>query len=114
YPDESSETAEIISAIREESTAVTELDKQMPETVVRLVSLATQKRAREQHLVLLRASLSPVRQVPAEILAYVFRYCVHENMHVYCVVSPRNAPMVLTHVRARWRVAALATPRLWE
>ncbi|KAJ7511986.1 hypothetical protein B0H11DRAFT_1953784 [Mycena galericulata] len=105
---------EIRELIRQTETEIAEIDAQIIQAALDIASLAARKHNRQQKLSILRATLSPIRQIPAEILAHIFTYCLKENLHSYSILSSHTATMVLTHVCARWRAVALATPRLWE
>ncbi|KAK7024937.1 F-box domain-containing protein [Favolaschia claudopus] len=51
------------------------------------------------------AAISLVRQIPLEILAYIFEFVVESNEYY--------PPWTLSAVCGRWRAAALSQPRLW-
>ncbi|KAJ7890391.1 hypothetical protein B0H13DRAFT_2197988, partial [Mycena leptocephala] len=109
------EATEILELITKNEAEISELDAQMLEKVLDLAGLAAQKPGRQHQLALLWAALSPVARLPAELLVHIFTCCLDSTLHLfYDVISPNNAPMVLTHVCSRWRAIALTTPRLWE
>ncbi|KAI5885890.1 uncharacterized protein SCHCODRAFT_02477270, partial [Schizophyllum commune H4-8] len=56
--------------------------------------------------------VSPLRSVPAEILQHIFRYTLPESHNA--LLSPDEAPIILTRVCRVWRVVALSTPELWS
>ncbi|KAJ7447286.1 hypothetical protein B0H11DRAFT_1696955, partial [Mycena galericulata] len=59
---------------------------------------------------------SPVRRIPSEILAEIFKFCVKDSLLLgrdYSIDNPRVAPLVLSHVCSLWRAIAIKTPRLW-
>ncbi|KAJ7447302.1 hypothetical protein B0H11DRAFT_2082899 [Mycena galericulata] len=60
---------------------------------------------------------SPVRRIPPEILAEIFKFCVKNSLLLgrdYSIDNPRVAPLVLSHVCSLWRAIAIKTPRLWD
>ncbi|KAJ8087760.1 hypothetical protein PM082_006597 [Marasmius tenuissimus] len=61
-----------------------------------------------------RALLSPIRNVPPDILGEIFYYCLPSSLHHFPLRSLREAPLILTTVCRAWRDAALHTPRLWN
>ncbi|KAJ7138845.1 hypothetical protein C8R46DRAFT_1361440 [Mycena filopes] len=64
----------------------------------------------------LRGILSPLRALPPEILAAIFLMCCNaaRASDTYSITDVRQAPMILTHVSARWRSVCLTTRSLWE
>ncbi|KAJ6549950.1 hypothetical protein B0H19DRAFT_1237072 [Mycena capillaripes] len=71
---------------------------------------------RAEVLASLRSALSAIRKFPAEILSHIFIICRDNDLssHYYTITDPSCAPILLTHVCARWRMVALSTPRLWN
>ncbi|KAJ7465365.1 hypothetical protein B0H11DRAFT_63608 [Mycena galericulata] len=71
-----------------------------------------------REIALLNAVISPLRHLPTEILAEIFKICVAQsrflNMFDYSIDNPRTAPILLTHVCSLWRHVAITTPRLWD
>ncbi|KAJ3828654.1 hypothetical protein F5880DRAFT_1528784 [Lentinula raphanica] len=59
-----------------------------------------------------RALMSPVRQVPAEVLAEIFVHCLPTERNA--VRSLDEAPLLLTTICRDWRRVALDIPRLWR
>ncbi|KIK66068.1 hypothetical protein GYMLUDRAFT_158537, partial [Collybiopsis luxurians FD-317 M1] len=57
-----------------------------------------------------KALASPVRQLPAEILAEIFVQCLPD----FGVRDLSEAPLVLTRICRDWRRIAFDTPRLWQ
>ena len=56
--------------------------------------------------------LAPVRHLSTDVLGVIFSHClaVHRNP----VMSPSEAPILLTHICRDWRSIALSIPRLWS
>lgn len=61
------------------------------------------------HLGTSQALLSPLRQLPPEILSEIFFLCLYTGDSLD-ILQP---PWLLGHVCSRWRAIALSTPRLW-
>ncbi|KAK7049152.1 hypothetical protein R3P38DRAFT_2688533 [Favolaschia claudopus] len=72
-----------------------------------------------------KASLSPLRRLPPEILGLIFSEAVQasvSNTYAFGNVPPsepvlpvtQHAPWLLTHVCRHWAAVALATPALWS
>ncbi|KAJ6608110.1 hypothetical protein B0H10DRAFT_1955675 [Mycena sp. CBHHK59/15] len=64
----------------------------------------------ENELRILKSLLLPLRQLPSEILAEIFMFCLSFSDEL----DTRTAPWVLGQICARWRAVALSTPRLWQ
>ncbi|KAJ7467396.1 hypothetical protein B0H11DRAFT_2046922 [Mycena galericulata] len=88
-------------------------------TIVNMSLVLTElKYQQQQHmdsLAALTGVISPIRRVPAEILAQIFLLCSQHSIDEdSSLIALREAPMVLTHVSSRWRAIALETPGLWR
>ncbi|KAL1704615.1 hypothetical protein EV121DRAFT_291181 [Schizophyllum commune] len=59
----------------------------------------------------LRSCMAPVHQLPSELLALVFRFCVGGEA---IPLRYDASPGVLTHVCRRWRSIAREAPALWS
>lgn len=55
--------------------------------------------------------LSPIRQIPPDILHEIFSYCLPTNRNP--VMSTSEAPLILTQICRSWRSVALSSPRIW-
>ncbi|KAJ7608873.1 hypothetical protein DFH06DRAFT_1247920 [Mycena polygramma] len=64
----------------------------------------------------MRNAHSPIHAAPTEILVEVFRMCRDSSLEspVYSILAASQAPLVLTHVSARWRSICLSTSDLWH
>ena len=56
--------------------------------------------------------LSPIRQMPAEIIQDIFYYCLPSHRNP--VMSNSEAPLLLMCVCKSWRSIALSSPRIWS
>lgn len=65
----------------------------------------------------LRASLSPVRLLPPEILSRIFEHLMEIIPHAFTFRAFRRSdqwvPAPIVNVSKRWRAVALSTPSLW-
>jgi hypothetical protein len=59
-----------------------------------------------------RALISPIRQLPLDVLVEIFVHCLPEGRNA--VMSSQEAPILLGRICSAWRSIALSTPRLWE
>ena len=59
-----------------------------------------------------RSALLPHDELPEDILREVFARCLPRTHN--STLSPRDAPLLLTHVSRQWRDIAQATPNLWS
>ncbi|KAH9479186.1 hypothetical protein JR316_0007772 [Psilocybe cubensis] len=59
-----------------------------------------------------KALASPLRRLPTEILAEIFFYCLPTETN--SIISPNEAPLILTRVCSKWRKIALTTPIIWS
>ncbi|KAF5373092.1 hypothetical protein D9758_001561 [Tetrapyrgos nigripes] len=70
----------------------------------------TQKRDTLQSKVSsLKSIISPLRNLPAEILQHIFQDCLEP----FPTISTQESPFLLTRICSRWRSVAVATPELW-
>ncbi|KIK61790.1 hypothetical protein GYMLUDRAFT_42838 [Collybiopsis luxurians FD-317 M1] len=60
-----------------------------------------------------QALISPIRQLPSEILGEIFVWCLPMDLK-YSVRSLKQAPLIFTSICRAWRSIALSTPRLWS
>lgn len=58
-----------------------------------------------------RALISPVRQLPLDIIQEIFVACL--PTHHNCVMSASEPPILLGRICSLWRAISLSTPRLW-
>jgi hypothetical protein len=58
-----------------------------------------------------KALISPFRRLPIDIVQEIFMACL--PTHRNCVMSAREAPVLLGRICSSWRAISLATPRLW-
>ncbi|KAJ6602106.1 hypothetical protein B0H10DRAFT_1757678, partial [Mycena sp. CBHHK59/15] len=58
-----------------------------------------------------KALISPVRQLPLDILQEIFVACI--PTHRNCVMHATEVPVLLGRICSSWRIISLSTPRLW-
>ncbi|KAJ6594564.1 hypothetical protein B0H19DRAFT_901665, partial [Mycena capillaripes] len=58
-----------------------------------------------------KALMSPFRRLPLDILVEIFMACLPTDRN--CVMSAREAPVILGRICRSWRTISLSTPRLW-
>ncbi|KAF7316520.1 hypothetical protein MIND_00171200 [Mycena indigotica] len=59
-----------------------------------------------------RALISPIRQLPDDVLQEIFVACLPANSN--CVMSASEAPLLLGRICSAWRDLAFSTPVLWS
>ncbi|KAJ7646562.1 hypothetical protein FB45DRAFT_998046 [Roridomyces roridus] len=58
-----------------------------------------------------KALISPVRRLPLDIVQEIFVACL--PTHRNCVMTAKEAPVLLGRICSAWRAISLSTPRLW-
>ncbi|KAJ7037012.1 hypothetical protein C8F04DRAFT_953226, partial [Mycena alexandri] len=77
-----------------------------------LGELEVQRSHLGEHAAALKGVLSPLRQIPPEILTEIFMHWCEQDLRG--TVNMLQAPLVITHVSSFWRAVALGTPALWN
>ncbi|KAJ7608619.1 hypothetical protein DFH06DRAFT_191545, partial [Mycena polygramma] len=101
------------------ASTLTELST-LKQTLLKLslvsAELQRQKNRSIDSVAAMRNALSPIHATPTEILVEVFRMCRDSSLEspVYSILDASQAPLVLTHVSARWRSICLSTSDLWN
>ncbi|KAJ6471831.1 hypothetical protein C8R47DRAFT_744435 [Mycena vitilis] len=101
------------------ASALCELSE-LEDTLLKLslvsAELQRQKNRTIDSVAAMRNALSPVHATPPEILSEVFRMCRDASLAfpAYSISDAAQAPLVLTHVSARWRSICLSTSHLWD
>ncbi|KAJ7144205.1 hypothetical protein C8R44DRAFT_657685 [Mycena epipterygia] len=93
-----------------------ELDAQISKITSQLAELKAKRQQRSELFRSLRAVLSPLRRVPAELLAEIFQCCCQNSLaaEFYSITDPLEAPVLLGHICSFWRTISHNTPRLWN
>ncbi|KAJ7096904.1 hypothetical protein C8R44DRAFT_643757, partial [Mycena epipterygia] len=94
---------------------VLDTDRQYPIAQLTFSHIAARQRQRQRDIAALTVVLSPVRQIPRELLVEIFQFCSTNSRlsKRYSIDNPRGAPLVLSRVCSFWRDVAVNTPRLW-
>ncbi|KAJ7500056.1 hypothetical protein FB451DRAFT_1015405 [Mycena latifolia] len=81
-----------------------------------LAELERQRDLQRQYVTAFKRALSPIRCLPAEILAEIFMLCRNTSLQseTYSIADPREAPMLLGHISSQWRTICHGTPLLWD
>ncbi|KAJ6549576.1 hypothetical protein DFH09DRAFT_858520, partial [Mycena vulgaris] len=92
------------------------LNEHIPGAQKVFADLRAKRKQQSISLTSLRAILSPLRRVPAEISAEIFLYCRQNSLHApsYSITDPKKAPLVLGRACASWQIIMHNTPRLWD
>ncbi|KIK44272.1 hypothetical protein CY34DRAFT_80259, partial [Suillus luteus UH-Slu-Lm8-n1] len=86
--------------------------KAVVDTLNSIYKQLDEKQDRITHSMILHKGLvSPLRNLPTEILSLIFLHCLPENSHLSLTQS--TAPVLLTRICRQWREVALDMPRLW-
>ncbi|KAJ6507352.1 hypothetical protein C8R47DRAFT_91061 [Mycena vitilis] len=58
-----------------------------------------------------RALVSPIRRLPLDIIEEIFMACLPSSRN--CVMSAKEAPVILGRICSSWRAISFSIPRLW-
>ncbi|PPQ70717.1 hypothetical protein CVT24_000834 [Panaeolus cyanescens] len=92
-----------------------ELDKAERDVLLLSLVLARVKLRRDSLAEKIRSYspiLSPIRQLPPDILGEIFYHCL--SIHRNPIMHSSEAPLLLTRVCRSWRSIAYSTPKLWS
>ena len=101
----------IRNTIRESRAGLFELRDEIARVEADLKSLKHREIELKAYLNAHVTILSPIRQLPPEILSTIFMYCTPEKSS-----PPRRdcAPLLTAHISALWRTVSLKTGALWS
>lgn len=91
---------------------VPELDAEIARISAQLKQLQSKRNVYDKFFAKHKSLLSPIRRLPLEILQNIFAHCLPTEYN--CVMSPLEAPMLLTHVCKQWRDLVFGMPLLWS
>ncbi|KAJ7096915.1 hypothetical protein C8R44DRAFT_643845, partial [Mycena epipterygia] len=92
-----------------------DLDRQYEIAQAAFLDISARRLRAQQDICTLQGVISPIRRIPHEILAEIFKICVeHSRLLHYSIDNPHLSPIVLGQVCSLWRNVAINTPRLWD
>ncbi|KAF9006862.1 hypothetical protein BDZ89DRAFT_930848, partial [Hymenopellis radicata] len=96
-------------------SALQDLDSKIVQAQELLENLLSARQQAQSRLEDAKSILHPMRSIPNELLAEIFRHCIRETYR-FCrpdALDPRGAPWLFSEVCRRWRGLVLNTPQLW-
>lgn len=112
YCPSDSELGEIRKLLDAPHPEIPALDAEIARVSEQLKQLQSKRNGYDQYLATHRSLLSPIRRLPLEILHNIFYYTLPTDHN--CLMSPLEAPMLLTHVCRHWRELVHGMPLLWS
>ncbi|KAJ7663986.1 hypothetical protein DFH06DRAFT_337664 [Mycena polygramma] len=115
-PPEGSDMPFIHSVVLETDEHLKRLDDDIAKLQKTLKQLKEARMSLSRYRAQNRAILSPLRRLPTEVLGEIFSWTspTVTDRRVRDKLDVGASPWVLTHINARWRAIALATPSLWS
>ncbi|KIK62009.1 hypothetical protein GYMLUDRAFT_165539, partial [Collybiopsis luxurians FD-317 M1] len=113
YAPSLSELVQLKAALVEPQRELHRLQLEIARVQAVLDALLSEKNRVKTYIDAHRALISPVRQIPYETLAEIFKWCLPSET-MFGVRSLKHAPLLLTMVCRDWRRVAIETPRLWS
>ncbi|EAU83545.2 hypothetical protein CC1G_04801 [Coprinopsis cinerea okayama7 len=110
-PPTESQIDEIKALLREESTKEESLELEIRRIQEELHRLRLATVAQKRRVSDYKAILSPIRSLPAEIIAHILLLCAEDRGGHHLPFPARY--LVLGQICSRWRAIALATPDIW-
>ncbi|KAJ7034768.1 hypothetical protein C8F04DRAFT_1101067 [Mycena alexandri] len=111
YCPQDNEVLEIQCLIQEPLARLKRLDDQIAELQKSIDELTKEHDTIGDYVQAHRALLTPIRRIPLDILQEIFVACL--PTHRNCVMSAKEAPVLLGRICSSWRALSLSTPRLW-
>ncbi|KAJ7140792.1 hypothetical protein C8R44DRAFT_761894 [Mycena epipterygia] len=105
------EMTEIQSLIVEPGLRLQRLDDEIADLQKAIDKLAEERASLDAYVEAHKALISPVRRLPLDVIQEIFVACI--PTHRNCVMSAREAPVLLGRICSSWRAISLSTPRLW-
>lgn len=106
------ESQQILEFCSKPAAELEQLNVEIHKLQEALESLTRQRDVLQDLLDPHRALLSPMRQMPTEILRRIFGLCLHSARNP--VMHPSEAPLLLGRICSNWRSIALTTAELWS
>jgi len=111
YTPTESEILQIEQFLSEPLKRLSTLDAEIKRVQSILDELHHERRALSEEIEAHRALISPIRQLPLDVLGEIFVHCLPEGRNA--VMSSEEAPILLGRICSAWRSIARSTPRLW-
>jgi len=111
YTPTESEILQIKQLLTEPLKRLSSLDAEIEKVQSILDGLRDKHRALSDEIEAHRALISPIRQLPLDVLGEIFVHCLPEGRNA--VMSSEEAPILLGRICSAWRSITLSTPRLW-
>ncbi|KAJ7680972.1 hypothetical protein DFH06DRAFT_1164666 [Mycena polygramma] len=105
------ELVQIKQLLIEPRRRLTRLDDEIAIMQKAIDKLAGERDALRSYVEAHMALTSPIRQLPLDIMEEIFIACLPTNRN--CVMSAKEAPVILGRICSSWRAIAFSTPRLW-
>ncbi|KAJ6573488.1 hypothetical protein DFH09DRAFT_388978, partial [Mycena vulgaris] len=112
YCPQDEEIIEIQSLLVEPALQLKCLDDEITELQKAVEKLRDERDKLAAYVDAHRALISPFRRLPLDIIQALFMACI--PTHRNCVMSAREAPVLLGRICSSWRTISLSTPRLWS
>ncbi|KAJ7140790.1 hypothetical protein C8R44DRAFT_761888 [Mycena epipterygia] len=105
------EITEIQSLIVEPALRMQSLDDEIADLQKAIDKLAEERASLDAYVESHKALISPVRRLPLDVIQEILVACI--PTHRNCVMSAREAPVLLGRICSSWRAISLSTPRIW-
>ncbi|KAJ7499962.1 hypothetical protein FB451DRAFT_1207089 [Mycena latifolia] len=106
------EIVQIQELLVEPSSRLKRLDDQIADLYRAIAKLNEEHNRLGAYVDAHRALISPMRRLPLDVLQEIFVACMPKDRN--CVMSAREAPVLLGRICSSWRTISLSTPRLWS
>ncbi|KAJ7646549.1 hypothetical protein FB45DRAFT_890744 [Roridomyces roridus] len=105
------EVLQIQGLLVEPLDKLSKIDEEIAELQKSLNKLTEQRAHLAAYIDGYKALISPARRMPLDIVQEIFMACL--PTHRNCVMSAKEAPILLGRICSAWRAIAYSTPRLW-
>lgn len=101
-----------VSNVVDADPVLESLEERIAHCQYRLERLARDCEETRDSLETHRALLSPIRQLPLEVLEEIFLHCVKDQE--FLTPTPQTPPLLLSSICKLWRGVAHSSPQLWS
>ncbi|KAJ7502650.1 hypothetical protein B0H11DRAFT_1673899, partial [Mycena galericulata] len=112
YCPKDEEIAEITALLVEPSLRLNSLNDEIADLQRAIEKLGEHRDSLAAYIEAHTALISPLRRMPPDIIQEIFMACL--PTHRNCVMSAKEAPVLLARICSSWRALSLSTPRLWS